>query len=86
MKRSHRWALRLTADSRDGPVSPNVRGPVGQLEGEGPRVGVQVPVQGRDVDGIWLGLLADLRLLGEHLGGVVVDVPQVDLQDSCAAR
>lgn len=82
----HPRALGLTADSVDGPVPPDVRGPVGQLEGKGPRVGVQVPVQRRDVDGVRLGLLAHLRLLREHLGSVVVDIQKVDLQSTCAAR
>lgn len=58
---------------------------MGQLEGERPSVGVEVSIHSRDVDGIWLWLLAYLGLLREHLGSVIVDIQEVDLQGACAA-
>lgn len=75
----------FTIEPCDGPVLPHCRWHTWQLEDEGPHVGVDVGVGGRDVDDIEVGLLADLRLLGQQLRGVVVDVDQVDLQSARAA-
>lgn len=74
-----------TTNSRNGPVPPHVEGPLGQLEGERPSVWIEVSIHGRDVDGIWLRLLAYLGLLREHLRSVIVDILEVDLQSACAA-
>lgn len=78
--------LLLTADSGYGPVPPHIRGPVSQLEGEGPGVGDQIPVESGDVDGVRLWLFAHLHFVREHFGGVVVDVQQVDLESACSTR
>lgn len=52
----------LTVEARDGPVLADVGGPVGQFKGEGASVGVEVAVDGRDVDVVGLWLLAHLSL------------------------
>ena len=76
--------LYLTTDSRNGPVSLNIRGPIGEFKGKRSCVWVQVPVERRDVEGIWLWLLAYLHLVRENLGCVVVDIQQEDLESACA--
>lgn len=58
---------------------------MGQLEGERPSVWVEVSIHSRDVDGIWLWLLAYLSLLREHLRCIIVDIQEVDLQGAGAA-
>lgn len=57
---------------------------MGQLKSKRPRIGAHVAIKCSDVDGVRLRLLANLRLLGEHLGGVVVDIQQVDLEGAGA--
>lgn len=76
--------LLLTTESCDGPVSPNIEGPMGQLKGKRSCVWVQVSVKRSDVDGVWLWPLTYLCLLGEYLGSIVIDIQQVDLESACA--
>lgn len=75
----------LTVQARDGPVPPHGGRGGGQLEDVGADVGVRVCVGRRDVDGVQARPLADLRLLGQQLGGVVVNVDEIDLEGPGAA-
>lgn len=72
----------LTVDARNGPVASDAAGNAGQLEDEGPGVGVRVLVGSRDVDAVDVPAhpLADLGLLGYESRGVVINIYQVDLQ------
>lgn len=74
----------FTIEPCDGPVLPHCRWHTWQLEDEGPHVGIDVGVGGRDVDDIQVWLLADLRLLWQQLRSIVIDVDQVDLQSARA--
>lgn len=64
----------LTVQAGDGPVLPHGGRGKGQLEDIGANVGVNVGIGRGDVDGVQAGLLTDLCLLGQQLGGVVIDV------------
>lgn len=77
-----RLGLGLTVDPRNGPVASDAAGNAGQIEDEGPGVGLGVVVGRRDVDavGVPAHALADLRLLGYEGRRVVVYVYEVDLQ------
>lgn len=79
---SGRLGRGLTVDPRNGPVASDAAGNAGQLEDEGPGVGVRVVVGGRDVDAVDVLVhpLADLGLLGYESRGVVINIYQVDLQ------
>lgn len=72
----------LTVEARNGPVASYAAGNAGQLEDEGPGVGVRVIVGSRDVDAVDVPAhpLADLGLLGYESRGVVINIYQVDLQ------
>ena len=75
-------ALCPTAEAGECPVAANVRGLVGQLEGERPRVRVQVTIHCCNVDAIGVWTLTHLCLLRKHPRGVIVDVQQIDLQSA----
>lgn len=72
----------LTVEARNGPIASDAAGNAGQLEDEGPGVGVRVIVGSRDVDAVDVPAhpLADLGLLGYESRGVVINIYQVDLQ------
>lgn len=73
----------ITAKSGNSPVAANSSRNRGQLEDEGPHIGVGICIRGRHVNpGVGACALAHLGLTRYQHGCVVVHVDQVDLEGS----
>lgn len=76
--KSDLMGTRLTIDSCQCPVG--VQRSFRQFKDKGPSVGTDVRVTGSDVDAVGHRLLTHLYFRGKHMGSVVVNVQQVDLE------
>lgn len=74
---------RLTVEVTQRPVTTHVQGFSNQVKGKGSSIGTEIRVACCDVDGIGPWLFAHLYFRWKHVGGIVINVQQVDLQGSC---
>lgn len=74
---------RLTVERTQRPVTTHVPGLSNQFKGKGSSIGTDIRVACCDVDGIGPWLLAHFYFRWKHVGGIVINVQQVDLQGSC---
>lgn len=73
----------ITTNSNDGPIPLNTSWCVRQLKGKWARIWIYVRVYSSDVNSIRLQCFTSCGFFRMYLGGIIIDVQQVDLK--CAS-